>query len=65
MSEDQSTINQMWHDWFVTDAFKSEKRMMHILSLLPHHPHCKFCHSPFQGVGGASSACFLGKSDPR
>jgi adenylate cyclase len=61
MSEDQSTINQMWHDWFATDAFKTEKRMMHILSVLPREPRCKFCRTPFQGVGGSLARVFLGK----
>jgi len=61
MSEDQSRINQMWHDWFVTDAFKMEKQMMHILRLLPHEPRCKFCRSPFEGVGGVIVRALFGK----
>ena len=61
MSEDQSAINQMWHDWFATDAFKAEKRMMHILRVLPREPRCKFCRAPFQGVGGGLVRVVLGK----
>jgi adenylate cyclase len=61
MSPNQSEIDQMWRDWFMTDAFKTEKQIMHILRILPHDPRCKFCHSPFQGVGGALVRTFLGK----
>ena len=61
MSEEKSTTDQMWHDWFMTDAFKVEKRLIHVLRLLPHDPRCKFCHSPFQGVGGVIARAVFGK----
>jgi adenylate cyclase len=61
MNLDQSEIDQMWRDWFMTDAFKSEKRVIHVLHLLPHDPRCKFCGAPFQGVGGAVVRVLFGK----
>ncbi|HET7143437.1 MAG TPA: hypothetical protein VFI68_05410, partial [Anaerolineales bacterium] len=61
MNHNQSDFDQMWHDWFMTDAFKIEKRMMHILRLLPHNPRCKFCRSPFHGVGSVIVRALLGK----
>ena len=61
MNNKQSEIDQMWHDWFMTDAFKVEKRMIRILGALPHNPRCKFCHAPFQGIGGVIVRAVYGK----
>lgn len=61
MNDDKPDAGQMWHDWFVTDAFKSEKRQHHNLRLLPHDPRCKFCNAPFQGVGGVIVRALYGK----
>jgi adenylate cyclase len=61
MSEDKPDIGQMWYDWFVTDAFKSDKRMRHILRVLPQDPRCKFCQAPFKGVGGTIVRLLFGK----
>jgi adenylate cyclase len=52
MSDNKPTYDQMWRDWFMTDAFKVEKQMFRFLRLLPHDPRCKFCHAPFEGIGG-------------
>ncbi|SRR5581483_56565 len=61
MSEEKAKFDQMWRDWFMTDAFSVEKRMFHILGGLPHDPRCKFCRAPFQGIGGMLVRTFLGK----
>jgi adenylate cyclase len=61
MSKEKPTIDQMWYDWFATDAFKLEKRMTHMLHVLPQNPRCKFCQAPFRGVGGVLVRLFLGK----
>lgn len=61
MSEDNSTVDRLWHDWFVTDAFKTEKRMHRFLRVLPHAPRCKFCGAPFEGAGGVLVRTFYGK----
>jgi adenylate cyclase len=61
MSEEKPTVDQMWYDWFVSDAFKFEKRMTHILRLLPQDPRCKFCLAPFRGVGGFIVRVLFGK----
>lgn len=61
MSDEKSRTDQMWHDWFTTDAFGVDKRMSHILGGLPHDPRCKFCRAPFQGIGGMLARTFLGK----
>ena len=52
MSDPKFSVEQMWHDWFMTDAYKVEKRWYRAFRLLPHDPRCKICHSPFDGMGG-------------
>ena len=61
MSENEFPVEQMWHDWFMTDAFKVEKQQYHFLRLLPHDPRCKLCHAPFEGVGGIVAGALLGR----
>jgi adenylate cyclase len=61
MNDEKFTVDQMWYDWFVSDAFKFEKRMTHILRLLPQDPRCKFCQAPFRGVGGFLVRVLFGK----
>lgn len=58
----KDNISQMWHDWFVDDAFAVEKRVQkHIFRILPHDPRCKLCNSPFEGVGGMVVGAFFGR----
>jgi adenylate cyclase len=52
MSDQKFPVEQMWHDWFMTDAFKVEKQWYRAFRLLPHDPRCKICNSPFHGMGG-------------
>ncbi len=52
MSDEKSQYDQMWHDWFTTDAFKVEKNLFRAFRMLPHDPRCKICYSPFEGMGG-------------
>ena len=61
MSQEKSITDQMWHDWFMTDAFKVEKQMFHVFRVLPHDPRCKFCNAPFHGVGGVIVRMLFGK----
>jgi adenylate cyclase len=61
MSENEFPVEQMWHDWFMTNAFQVEKQQHHFLSLLPHDPRCKLCHAPFQGVGGMVVGALFGR----
>jgi adenylate cyclase len=61
MSDDKSEYDQMWRDWFMTDAFQAEKRMHRFLRVLPHDPRCKFCHAPFEGIGGVIARALYGK----
>ena len=61
MSDDKSMIDQMWRDWFMTDAFQVEKRKQRFLRLLPHEPRCKFCHAPFEGIGRLIARALYGK----
>lgn len=53
MAGNKEDINQMWHDWFMTDASRVEKQLFRAYRLLPHDPRCKICYSPFRGIGGA------------
>jgi adenylate cyclase len=52
MKDSQFDVEQLWHDWFSTDAFKVEKRLFRVFRFLPHDPRCKICYSPFDGMGG-------------
>lgn len=52
MAVNKENVEQMWRDWFMTDAFAAEKRLHHFFNILPHDPRCKLCHAPFQGIGG-------------
>ena len=61
MSDHKSEFDQMWHDWFMTDAFKVEKQQYHFLRLLPHDPRCKLCHAPFHGIGGVMVGTLFGR----
>jgi adenylate cyclase len=61
MNEDKSRYDQMWRDWFMTDAFQVEKRIHRFLRLLPHEPRCKFCHAPFDGLGRLIVRALYGK----
>ena len=61
MAVNKDNVDQMWHDWFMTDAFAVEKRLHNFFRHLPHEPRCKFCHSPFQGVGGMAVGALYGR----
>jgi adenylate cyclase len=61
MEVNKDNVSQIWHDWFMTDAFAVEKRFYNIFRFLPHDPRCKLCHSPFQGFGGAVIGTFFGR----
>jgi adenylate cyclase len=61
MSDHKPEVEQMWHDWFMTDAFKVEKEQYRFLRLLPHDPRCKLCHAPFHGIGGVVVGALLGR----
>lgn len=61
MSDERSEADQMWHDWFMTDAFRVEKRKNHMFRMLPHDPRCKFCHAPFKGIGAFIVRSLYGK----
>lgn len=61
MSDPKPEVEQMWHDWFMTDAFKVEKGQYRFLRVLPHDPRCKLCYAPFHGIGGAVVGALLGR----
>jgi adenylate cyclase len=61
MTVNKDNVDQLWHDWFMTDAFAVEKRLHNFFRHLPHDPRCKFCHSPFQGVGGMAVNMLYGR----
>ena len=52
MRDHNSDVEQLWHDWFTTDAFKVEKQLFRVFRFLPHDPRCQICYSPFSGLGG-------------
>jgi adenylate cyclase len=52
MSDPKFPVEQLWRDWFMTDAYRVEKRWFRAFRFLPHDPRCKICYSPFHGMGG-------------
>jgi adenylate cyclase len=54
-------VGSVWWFWFTTNAFAVDKRLRHILRVLPHDPRCKFCNAPFQGVGAMIVRVLFGK----
>jgi adenylate cyclase len=62
MAVNKDNVGQMWHDWFMDDAFAVEKQVQkRIFRILPHDPRCKLCNSPFEGVGGMVVGAFFGR----
>jgi adenylate cyclase len=61
MAVNKDNVGQMWHDWFMTDAFKVEKRFYGFFRILPHDPRCKLCNSPFHGIGGMVVGALFGR----
>jgi adenylate cyclase len=61
MAVNKDNVSQMWHDWFMTDAFAVEKRLQGFFRVLPHDPRCKLCHAPFQGIGGMAVGALYGR----
>jgi len=61
MVMNKDNIEQMWHDWFMTDAFAVEKRLHRFFNILPRDPRCKLCHAPFEGLGGVTVSTFYGR----
>lgn len=54
-------IGSVWWFWFSTNAFTVDKRLRRIMRMLPHDPRCKFCNTPFQGIGGMLARVFFSK----
>src|SRR5215213_8170524 len=54
-------VGNVWWFWFTTNAFAVDKRLRHILRVLPRDPRCKFCNAPFQGIGGIFVQVLFGK----
>lgn len=54
-------VGNVWWFWFSTNAFAVDKRLRHVLRVLPRDPRCKFCNAPFQGVGAAVVRVLFGK----
>jgi adenylate cyclase len=52
---------QLWREWFTTDAFSAEKRLFRRFRILPHEPRCKFCSAPFEGFGSLLVRAVYGK----
>jgi len=61
MAVNKDNIGQMWHDWFMTDAFAVEKRLYSFFRILPHDPRCKLCNAPFHGIGGMVVGTLYGR----
>lgn len=54
-------VGNVWWFWFSTNAFTVDKRLRRIMRLLPHDPRCKFCNTPFQGIGGMLARVLFSK----
>jgi len=54
-------VGNVWWFWFATSAFTVDKRLRRIMRVLPHDPRCKFCNTPFQGLGGMIARVLFSK----
>jgi adenylate cyclase len=61
MHPNKDNADKMWREWFMTDAFKAEKRLYNFFRILPHDPRCKLCHTPFHGIGGMLASALFGR----
>ncbi len=62
MSDKKSVdVGSVWWFWFTTNAFAVDKRLRHVLRVLPRDPRCRFCNAPFQGVGAILVKALFGK----
>ena len=61
MVVNKDNVEQLWHDWFMTDAFAVEKRLQGFFRILPHDPRCKLCRAPFHGIGGMVVGALYGR----
>ena len=61
MAINKDNVEQMWHDWFMTDAFAVEQRLHRFFNVLPHDPRCMLCRAPFHGFGGMAVRVLYGR----
>ena len=62
MNENKSVdVGNVWWFWFTTNAFAVDKRLRRVMRILPHDPRCKFCNTPFQGMGAMIARVLFGK----
>lgn len=61
MVVNKDNVEQMWHDWFMTDAFETERKIYRFFRILPHDPRCKLCNAPFHGIGGMVVGALYGR----
>jgi adenylate cyclase len=54
-------IGSVWWFWFSTNAFAVDKSLRRVMRTLPRDPRCKFCNTPFQGLGGMLARILFGK----
>jgi adenylate cyclase len=54
-------VGNVWWFWFTSNAFAVDKRLRRLMRMLPHDPRCKFCNTPFRGVGGLIARVFFSK----
>jgi adenylate cyclase len=54
-------VGNVWWFWFTTNAFAVDKRLRHVLRVMPRDPRCKFCNAPFQGIGATVVRILFGK----
>ena len=54
-------VGSVWWFWFSTNAFAVDKRLRHVLRVLPRDPRCRFCNAPFQGFGAMVVRVLFGK----
>src|SRR5689334_2721086 len=57
----KDNVSQMWHDWFMTDAFVVEQRLYRFFHIIPHDQRCKLCYSSFEGLGGRMVGVLYGR----
>ena len=64
MTVNKDNVSQMWHDWFMTDAFTVEKRLHRFFKILPYARATSCAMRRFMESGDWRSARCTIENDP-
>lgn len=61
MAENADSAESRWRELLTLGEIDDERRDRRILSRLPGHPRCRFCHAPFKGLGSPIARWFFSR----